>query len=69
VFGVSGEKDCVGYIQNVEGILMNKMYGLGSGGGGGGWWWQQTCTVPSEWKLLKVSRTVLFRASSRGLAG
>lgn len=36
--------------------------------GGWGWGWQQTCTVPSEWKL-KVSGTVLFRASSRGLAG
>jgi hypothetical protein len=30
--GVFGE-DCVGYIQNVEGILMNKICGLGVGGG------------------------------------
>lgn len=35
VFGVFGEKDHVGDIQNVEGILMNKMCGLGGGGGGG----------------------------------
>jgi hypothetical protein len=32
VFGVSGEKVCVGYIRNVDGILMNKIYGLGGGG-------------------------------------
>jgi hypothetical protein len=29
VFGVFGGKECVGYIQNGEGILMNKVYGLG----------------------------------------
>jgi hypothetical protein len=63
---VFGEKDCVGYIQNVEGILMIKMYGLEDGGGGGSRLVQYQVNGR---KLLNISRTVLFRASSRGLAG
>lgn len=36
MFGVLGGKEYVGYIQNGEGILMNKVYGLGGEVGGVG---------------------------------